>query len=224
MQTAARREKPPRSAHSFFLTSPAGRASRGVPNCSTHCPRRAPNAIAPCTAGKQSVVMDPLTFLARLAATAGGMSNRMRREVMARDGYACRCCGSATSLHVHHVEFRQRGGATRPGNLLTVCEGCHGRIHAGLLVVRGEAPDGIEMQARTGEPLQRVPVAGDPILRLLHVPDDGKPRGRCPPRTRPQSLNLDDIPAVVDRNWWRQHEHLLEWRSGGFRVKACARS
>ena len=37
------------------------------------------------------------------------------------------------------------------------------------------------------------------------------------------SNDLDDIPAVVDSGWWSRHEHLLEWRGGGFRVKRSAR-
>lgn len=153
----------------------------------------------------------------------------MRRTVLARDGYVCQCCSTSTRLHVHHVVFRELGGVTSPQNLLTVCASCHGRIHAGLLVVEllagGEAPGAVVMRAKTGETLRRLPSAGEPVLRILRearVRDGGYPP-RASSRPKPQTLSDGDIPAVVDRDWWLQHEHLLEWRGGGFRVKAGAR-
>jgi 5-methylcytosine-specific restriction endonuclease McrA len=211
----------------------------------------------------------------------------MRRAVLSRDGFACECCGAATDLQLHHIVFREHGGATTPENLLTTCAGCHGRIHAGWLIVNGQAPHEIEMSGKNGGPWKRAVSAAEPVLRILRrrcEPDAGvgqptadkrrgqatadkrhgqptadkphgqpaadKRRGQAPAlpheeqsrssvhpelarsqlaqpalaqRPLPQTLSLDDIPPVVDAEWWSRHEHLLEWRNGGLRVKAKAR-
>jgi hypothetical protein len=52
---------------------------------------------------------------------------RLRLEVMQRDGFACRDCGASDkTLHVHHCHYV--GSApwmTPPGLLLTLCADCH---------------------------------------------------------------------------------------------------
>jgi hypothetical protein len=58
---------------------------------------------------------------------------KMRLEVMGRDGFACRMCQSNTEmLHVHHTFYRR--GASPWGypeeTLLTLCESCHQRLEA----------------------------------------------------------------------------------------------
>jgi 5-methylcytosine-specific restriction endonuclease McrA len=46
--------------------------------------------------------------------------------------------------HVHHVEFRSRGGGDEEWNLVTVCAAHHLHgIHHGRLRVSGRAPDGL---------------------------------------------------------------------------------
>src|SRR3990167_10705228 len=57
-----------------------------------------------------------------------------RDMVLERDGYACRSCGCKDGLAVHHVDGK---GTNLPihqrnndlNNLLTLCKGCHTRIH-----------------------------------------------------------------------------------------------
>jgi len=91
---------------------------------------------------------------------------RVRRAVLARDGHACRVCGtsaaSGTALHVHHrVPFRsfaRPGEANRVENLVTLCPPCHQRaesevrVRSGLAavahVLRGVAPLRVLCDAR----------------------------------------------------------------------------
>ncbi len=62
-------------------------------------------------------------------------SYNVRQYVLKRDNYTCQCCGKhkeGTKLHVHHIESRKTGG-NAPGNLITLCEDCHKKLHAGLI-------------------------------------------------------------------------------------------
>ena len=62
----------------------------------------------------------------------------IRQYVLYRDGYSCQCCKAHSTakkevkLHVHHLESRKVGGDA-PDNLITLCEECHKKFHAGLL-------------------------------------------------------------------------------------------
>ena len=54
------------------------------------------------------------------------------RAVRKRDNGTCQGCGSKdTKLHVHHIIPLSSGGSNARSNLITLCEECHGRIHAG---------------------------------------------------------------------------------------------
>ena len=77
--------------------------------------------------------------------------------VIERDGYRCAVpgCTSRRSLHDHHVTFRSAGGSHAPENRVTLCAFHHQRcLHAGLLRVRGRAPDALvfELGVRPGAP------------------------------------------------------------------------
>jgi hypothetical protein len=68
---------------------------------------------------------------------------RLRLEIMQRDGFACVACGDATStLHVHHIEYQGELWATPPDRLQTLCESCHAALgkhpKAGIAWFRGE--------------------------------------------------------------------------------------
>ncbi len=56
---------------------------------------------------------------------------RMRRTVLARDGYRCRArtCTSRVDLQAHHRIPVAKGGKTEPGNLITLCGRCHRALH-----------------------------------------------------------------------------------------------
>ena len=54
--------------------------------------------------------------------------------VLHRDGYTCRSgrkIKHSQKLHVHHIQFRSKGGTNTPTNLVTLCETCHQDLHAG---------------------------------------------------------------------------------------------
>lgn len=48
-----------------------------------------------------------------------------RSAVLARDARRCRICGSRDFVHVHH----RRPGLHDPEWLVTLCAGCHARVH-----------------------------------------------------------------------------------------------
>jgi 5-methylcytosine-specific restriction endonuclease McrA len=61
-----------------------------------------------------------------------------RRDVLIRDHYRCRCCGSTYHIDAHHLKFRSAGGATSDRNMACLCRCCHDLIHAYRLAVVGE--------------------------------------------------------------------------------------
>jgi hypothetical protein len=84
---------------------------------------------------------------------AGRPSRETRELVQARDGGRCVVCGCGGLLHPHHRRPVGAGGSRNPEvhaavNLVSVCAGCHRRIHArpawaraaGLLLAAGADP------------------------------------------------------------------------------------
>lgn len=55
--------------------------------------------------------------------------DRLREQVLRRDGLRCQCCGIKSNLEVHHEEFRSQGGDDSEDNLITLCNGCHAIVH-----------------------------------------------------------------------------------------------
>jgi len=56
--------------------------------------------------------------------------------VRARDGHKCHHCKGKSKdprLHVHHIIFREHNGSDEPENLITLCETCHEKLHAGKI-------------------------------------------------------------------------------------------
>lgn len=82
----------------------------------------------------------------------------LRQEILDRDGCLCRACGSAGRLHVHH----RRPGVNDRELLITVCAGCHARIHR-LVALRVWIPDllvTLWIEQHPGVPVQmQFPVA-----------------------------------------------------------------
>jgi hypothetical protein len=63
--------------------------------------------------------------------------------VLHRDGFRCRVpgCNATANVDCHHIEFFMNGGEAVPRNLLCLCEGHHLAVHAGSLVISGDAID-----------------------------------------------------------------------------------
>ncbi len=66
----------------------------------------------------------------------------IRRAVIRRDGGHCTVPGCRSVwIDVHHLTFRSEQGDNDMGNLTSQCSAHHARIHAGLLIAEGRAPD-----------------------------------------------------------------------------------
>ncbi len=57
------------------------------------------------------------------------MSDRLRVEILRRDGFKCRMCGATAddgvTLHVDHILPVSRGGLTTHQNLQALCKSCN---------------------------------------------------------------------------------------------------
>jgi Holliday junction DNA helicase RuvB len=131
----------------------------------------------------------------------------LREEVLKRDGYQCRSCGSRDNVTVHHRVWRSYGGKTVASNLLATCEACHSLIHGRLLIVLGDPEGELRFLDRKGRPSVRVPAQP-----LTFVVSNG---GAAPPAalawTAGPRLDFDGLPSEVDAGWWERHRHLLTW-------------
>jgi len=54
---------------------------------------------------------------------------KLRQQVLRRDGWRCQFCGTMSHLEVHHQQLRSRSGADANENLITLCCCCHAVIH-----------------------------------------------------------------------------------------------
>jgi ATP-dependent DNA helicase RecQ len=54
---------------------------------------------------------------------------RLRQQVLHRDGWRCQSCGTMNKLQVHHLEFRSRCGNDDESNLIALCVDCHRQAH-----------------------------------------------------------------------------------------------
>ena len=53
-----------------------------------------------------------------------------KEYVLCRDKHTCQLCEkNNVFLHIHHVIWRQNGGQDTPENLITLCNGCHTKVH-----------------------------------------------------------------------------------------------
>ena len=56
---------------------------------------------------------------------------KLRQEILRRDGWRCQSCGTMSNLEVHHKEFRSQSGEDSERNLITLCAACHTSLHHG---------------------------------------------------------------------------------------------
>ncbi|HGY90122.1 MAG TPA: HNH endonuclease [Planctomycetes bacterium] len=108
-------------------------------------------------------------------------SPALRRKILARDGHRCRACSTkGTSLQVHHIRWRSKGGPTTPENLTVLCGRCHALVHEGLLTIEGEAPHALTFQRQEGKDDANT----DAAVTLMMDPPR---RGAAAPRGAPDS-------------------------------------
>ena len=72
----------------------------------------------------------------------------VREYVLFRDGHICQCCKGKSKdviLNVHHIESRKTGGDA-PNNLITLCETCHKKYHAGEIELPKTIMRGMKFQ------------------------------------------------------------------------------
>jgi len=61
---------------------------------------------------------------------------KLRQQVLRRDGWRCQSCGTMSNLEVHHQDFRSHSGQDTEENLLTLCSTCHSCVHCHALESR----------------------------------------------------------------------------------------
>jgi len=125
--------------------------------------------------------------------------DKMRRQVLARDRYQCRNCGSRVKPSGHHKKQRRFGGRTVPGNLMTACHGCHSLVHADLLVVRGTVNGRLRFQDAAGHPLgELTPSAREAIGRMkVDLDTRVSSPAACVPDTRVSNSSPEQAPEPV---------------------------
>lgn len=63
-----------------------------------------------------------------------------RKQVLARDKGKCVIPGcKEKSVHLHHIQYRSRGGKWRSENICSLCVKHHQLLHAGLITITGNA-------------------------------------------------------------------------------------
>ncbi|MGH7338328.1 MAG: hypothetical protein ACREI7_12160, partial [Myxococcota bacterium] len=94
-------------------------------------------------------VFDALLDGALLSWTLRDPRARAPDPVAEREGYRCAVpgCTSRCNHHDHHILFRSRGGSDEQANRILLCAFHHQRcLHAGLLRITGQAPDGLRFE------------------------------------------------------------------------------
>jgi ATP-dependent DNA helicase RecQ len=70
--------------------------------------------------------IDPNPLRLRLDPTS---YERLRQQVLRRDGWRCQSCGTMSNLEVHHQQFGSHSGHDCEENLITPCTSCHVEIY-----------------------------------------------------------------------------------------------
>ena len=65
------------------------------------------------------------------------LDENLRLACLMRDSYRCRHCGKRNCrLQAHHIVYREHGGKDTLANLLTLCDACHEKVHAGTITLQ----------------------------------------------------------------------------------------
>ena len=68
----------------------------------------------------------------------------IRQTVLERDGRRCQICGAGKLVEAHHIDALGFGGSEEKDvaeNMITLCAGCHGKVHAGMFRIEEFTPD-----------------------------------------------------------------------------------
>lgn len=124
---------------------------------------------------------------------------RLRRQVLARDHHGCTVpgCRAARNLDVHHIRFRSDGGGNKLSNLLTLCSGHHALLHAGQLIIRGEAPHALEFSWREAPERSTAEARGERAPDMPRSPESAV-RGSEPPESLPRSMLARDTGSMIN--------------------------
>lgn len=63
---------------------------------------------------------------------------KVRQQVLVRDHWRCRACGTPEHVDAHHLRFRSAGGEDSVNNLIALCRCCHAEVHAYRLYLHGD--------------------------------------------------------------------------------------
>ena len=69
------------------------------------------------------------------------LDENLRLACLMRDDFTCHVCKAKNCrLETHHIVERSNGGKDTIANLVTLCDGCHDKVHAGkaVLTIKGE--------------------------------------------------------------------------------------
>jgi hypothetical protein len=126
---------------------------------------------------------------------------RLRRQVLARDHHRCTVpgCRAARNLDVHHIQFRSDGGGNELSNLLTVCSGHHALLHAGQLIIRGEAPHALEFSWREAPERSTAEAGGDSAPDMSRSSESTAFRSEAP-EPSPRSMPARDTGSTIRRD------------------------
>lgn len=98
------------------------------------------------------------------------LSNRMRFDVLVRDGFKCRYCGAGpqqSALTVDHVVPLSSGGRNEPSNLVTACYDCNiGKSDTAVDSVPDSAGVEFEFDAPRDAPITVLSAISSPEMAL----------------------------------------------------------
>ena len=75
---------------------------------------------------------------------SANLTNKERKAIYRRDGFACALCDCRKYLTVHHYIKRSLGGSNSPHNLITLCTYCHNHVHGTPLYDTGMTQEEVE--------------------------------------------------------------------------------
>ena len=159
------------------------------------------------------------------------ISKRTRYEVLRRDSFTCRYCGSKApdvELHVDHVMPTALGGSDKPNNLVAACRDCNaGKAssspdEAVLASVAEDSAQWLEARRRASEEaaLERVQLEHDVLMFLCHWRGWDADEVFLPPHAEAtvrnwlsSGLTLDDILEAHDIAMSARHISVYKvWR------------